>query len=59
MKYKTFKKWNDEGYYVLKNEHSRKRNKKSEPVFSEEQVKEKDYNLNESEWLEIYGYNHW
>lgn len=40
MKNKTFKRWNELGFYVKKGEKSKKRNKRGICVFSEDQVEE-------------------
>jgi hypothetical protein len=40
MKNKTFKRWNELGFYVIKGEKSKKRNKRGVCVFSEDQVEE-------------------
>lgn len=49
MKYHTYDKWNDLGYYVRKGEVAMRWNKKGIALFSEEQVEEK-YNYDEDDY---------
>lgn len=42
MTYKTFKEWDELGFYVIFGEKSHNRNIRGEPTFSSNQVDEKD-----------------
>lgn len=52
MKNKTYKRWNELGFHVIKGEKSKKRNKRGVCVFSEEQVEENgdDYSWDDYWW---------
>jgi hypothetical protein len=51
MRYYTYDKWNDMGYYVRKGEIAMRWNKKGVALFSEKQVEEKIIDKND------YGYD--
>jgi hypothetical protein len=50
MKNKTYKRWDELGFHVIKGEKSKKRNKKGVCVFSEEQVEVTSVFEEEYDW---------